>query len=81
MNDGSSSSMTNLPFSNFSATKDGHSAVSSYLPGVHQATNGYSMDGQGLGRGEFDLYGDVPPEPQNPYPFLGVIFAKKGTHF
>ncbi len=29
----------------------------------------------------FDLDGGVPPEPQNPYPFLRVIFAKKGTHF
>ena len=34
--------------------------------------------GRGLG---FDLDGDVPPEPRNPYPFLRVIFAKKGTHF
>ncbi len=29
----------------------------------------------------FDLDGDVPPAPRNPYPFLRVIFAKKGTHF
>ncbi len=30
---------------------------------------------------KFDLDRDVPPELQNPYPFLRVIFAQKGTHF
>ncbi len=30
---------------------------------------------------KFDLNGDVPPEPGNPYPFLRVILPKKGTHF
>ncbi len=36
---------------------------------------------QGEGVLGFDLDGGVPPKPQNPYPFLRVIFAKKGTHF
>ena len=29
----------------------------------------------------FELDRGVPPEPQNPYPSLRVILAKKGTHF
>ena len=29
----------------------------------------------------FELDRDVPFEPQNPYPYLGVILAEKGTHF
>ncbi len=30
---------------------------------------------------EFDLDRDVPPKPQNPYPFLRAIFAKKRYPF
>ena len=29
----------------------------------------------------FELDRGVPLEPQNPYPSLRVILAKKGTHF
>ncbi len=29
---------------------------------------------------KFDLDRDELPEPHNPYPFLSVIFAKKGIH-
>ena len=29
----------------------------------------------------FELDRGVPHEPQNPYPSLRVILAKKGTHF
>ena len=29
----------------------------------------------------FGLDGGVPFEPRNPYPFLRVILAEKGTHF
>ena len=29
----------------------------------------------------FGLDGGVPLEPQNPYPFLRLILAEKGTHF
>ena len=29
----------------------------------------------------FELDRGVPLEPQNPYPFLRVILAEKGTHF
>ncbi len=39
------------------------------------------LNPQGWGVLGFDLGRDVSPEPQNPYPFLRVIFAKKGTHF
>ena len=44
-------------------------------PGKIEKTRG----GGGVLR--FELDRGVPLEPQNPYPFLRVILAEKGTHF
>ena len=47
-------------------------------PPCHFEKSGYAPAARGVLK--FELDRGVPLEPQNPYPSLRVILAKKGTH-